>query len=138
MGCALGLHAGFIQALAIIRLYLAKWYEPQRSGAQIVEGNKVNLFLWLGDAVQDAPDALLISHGLKTENLGICIEISRSSLPVLAAVLRTIAAEPCPPADQILNRQAIGNQEKWDWVLPDRLFYASFASSRLDLAGAHA
>jgi hypothetical protein len=34
MGCALGLHAGFIQALAIIRLYLAKWYEPQRSGAQ--------------------------------------------------------------------------------------------------------
>jgi len=34
MGCALGLHAGFIQALAIIRLYLAKWYEPPRSGAQ--------------------------------------------------------------------------------------------------------
>jgi hypothetical protein len=37
-----------------------------------------------------------------------------------------------------LNRQAIGNPEKWDWVLPDRLFHASYASSRLDLAGAHA
>ena len=104
----------------------------------VVEGSDINLFLWHGDAVQDALVALLISHGLKAENHGICIEIGRSSLPMLSAVLRTIAAEPCPQADQILNRQAIGNPEKWDWVLPDRLFYASFASSRLDLAAAHA
>jgi ATP-dependent helicase Lhr and Lhr-like helicase len=104
----------------------------------VVEGSHINLFLWHGDAVQDALVALLISHGLKAENHGICIEIGRSSLPMLFAVLRAIAAEPCPQVDQILNRQAIGNPEKWDWVLPDRLFYASFASSRLDLAAAHA
>lgn len=104
---------------------------------QIAEGNSVNLFLWRGDAVQDGLVALLISHGLKAENHGICIEIGRSSLPMLSAVLQAIAAAPCPQADRILNRQAIGNPEKWDWVLPDRLFYASYASSRLDLAGAH-
>jgi ATP-dependent Lhr-like helicase len=33
MGCAAGLHADFVQALAIIRLYLANWYEPPRSAA---------------------------------------------------------------------------------------------------------
>jgi len=38
----------------------------------------------------------------------------------------------------MLSRKAIGDPEKWDWALPDRLFYASYASSRMDLMGAHA
>ncbi|MBP9174095.1 MAG: DEAD/DEAH box helicase, partial [Rhizobiales bacterium] len=33
LGCAAGLHADLIQAVAIIRLYLDKWYEPPRAGA---------------------------------------------------------------------------------------------------------
>jgi ATP-dependent Lhr-like helicase len=105
---------------------------------QVVEGSHINLFLWRGDAVQDGLVALLRAHGLTAENYGICVEVGRSNLPRLTAVLKEIAAEPCPLPEKVLNRQAIGNPEKWDWVLPDRLFYASFASSRLDLAGAHA
>lgn len=105
---------------------------------QVVEGNSVNLFLWRGDAIQDGLVALLRSRGLAAENHGICVEVGRSSVPRLTAVLQEIAAAPCPPPDQVLNRQAIGNPEKWDWVLPDHLFHASYASSRLDLVGAHA
>lgn len=33
MACAAGLHADLVQALAIIRLYLARWYEPPRAAA---------------------------------------------------------------------------------------------------------
>ena len=105
---------------------------------QIAEGNSVNLFLWRGDAVQDGLVALLRSRGLAAEIHGICVEVGRSSVQRLTAELQEIAAAPCPAPDQVLNRQAIGNPEKWDWVLPDRLFHASYASSRLDLAGAHA
>ncbi len=108
-----------------------------RHCAQVIEGNSVNLFLWRGDAVQDALVALLESRGLKAENHGICVEIGRVGMPQLSAVIQDIAATPCPAPDQVLSRKAIGNPEKWDWVLPDRLFYASYASSRLDLAGAH-
>ena len=100
------------------------------------EGSSVNLFLWRGDALQDGLVALLRARGLEAENYGICVEVRSSSVPRLTAVLQEIAAAPCPTPDQVLNRQAIGNPEKWDWVLPDRLFHASYASSRLDLVGA--
>lgn len=105
---------------------------------QVAEGNGVNLFLWRGDAMQDGLVALLRAHGLAAENHGICVLVGRASLARLAAVLQEITAAPCPSPDQVLNREAIGNPEKWDWVLPDRLFHASYASSRLDLAAAHA
>jgi ATP-dependent Lhr-like helicase len=105
--------------------------------AQVIEGNSVNLFPWRGDAVQDGLAALLMSRGLAAENYGIYLEVRKATLPHITDVLREIAAAPCPTPDQVLNRQAIGNPEKWDWVLPDRLFHASYASSRLDLAGAH-
>lgn len=105
---------------------------------QVAEGNGVNLFLWRGDAMQDGLAALLRAHGLAAENHGICVLVSRASLARLAAALQAIAAAPCPSPDQVLNREAIGHPEKWDWVLPDRLFHASYASSRLDLAAAHA
>ena len=103
----------------------------------VAEGSSVNVFLWRGDALQDGLVALLRSRGLAAENQGICVEVSRCSVPRLTAALQEIAAAPCPSPDRVLNRQAIGNPEKWDWVLPDRLFHASYASSRLDLAGAH-
>jgi ATP-dependent Lhr-like helicase len=105
---------------------------------QVEEGRNVSLYLWHGDAVQDGLVALLSRHGLNAENHGICIDVSCTNQARLTAVLQAIAAAPCPPADQLLNRQNIGNPEKWDWALPDRLFYASYASSRLDLVGAHA
>jgi len=79
-----------------------------------------------------------LCRGLKAENQGICIEVNRSDIPRLTALLQELAASPCPTPEQLLSRQAIGNPEKWDWMLPDRLFYDSFASTRLYLAGSHA
>ena len=104
----------------------------------MTEGKSVHLFFWRGDAVQNGLVTLLQYHGLEAENWGICVVVKKTNPPQLTAVLQAIAASPCPTPDQVLNRKAIGNPEKWDWVLPDRLFYASFASRQLDLAGAHA
>jgi len=79
---------------------------------QVAEGNGVNLFPWRGDAVQDGLVALLRARGLAAENHGICVEVGRVSVPRLTAVLQEIAAAPCPPPEQVLNREAIGNPEK--------------------------
>lgn len=103
----------------------------------VEEGKTVNLFAWRGDRTQDALAALLRSHGLAAENRGVCIQVRNTSDATLKETLTKIAASPCPEPAQILDRQALGNPEKWDWVLPDRLFYASFAARRLDLAAAH-
>ncbi|MBT9591858.1 MAG: hypothetical protein IV089_13325 [Thiobacillus sp.] len=105
---------------------------------QVANGKCVYLFLWRGDAVQNGLVTLLQHHGLEAENWGICVVVKKTNPLQLTAVLQAIAASPCPRPDQVLNRKTIGNPEKWDWALPDRLLYASFASSRLDLAGAHA
>jgi ATP-dependent Lhr-like helicase len=105
---------------------------------QVTEGKSVYLFLWRGDAIQNGLVTLLQHHGLEAENWGICVVVKKINPPQLTAVLQAIAASPCPRPDQVFNRKAIGNPEKWDWALPDRLFYASFASVRLDLVGAHA
>jgi ATP-dependent Lhr-like helicase len=105
---------------------------------QVADRKSIYLFLWRGDAIQNGLVTLFQHHGLKAENWGICVAVKKTDSAQLTAVLQAIATSPCPRPDQVLNRKAIGNPEKWDWALPDRLFYASFASSRLDLAGAHA
>ena len=104
----------------------------------VSEGTTVNLFLWRGDRVNNALVALLDSRGLHAENLGICVQITHSSESQVTQTLAEIAAAPCPRPADILSRKSLGDPEKWDWVLPDALFYASFASSRFSLSEAHA
>jgi ATP-dependent Lhr-like helicase len=105
---------------------------------RVSEGTTIYLFLWRGDRVNEALVALLRSRGLLAENLGVCLQIARSSEQQMTETLAEIAAAPCPRPADVLVRKSLGDPEKWDWVLPDALFYASFASSRLSLAEAHA
>jgi ATP-dependent Lhr-like helicase len=108
------------------------------ANALVCEGTTIHLFLWRGDRVNEALVALLRSRGLHAENLGICLQITRSSEQQVTETLAEIAAAPCPRPADVLVRKSLGDPEKWDWVLPDALFYASFASSRLSLDEAHA
>ena len=105
--------------------------------ALVCEGNTLNLFLWRGDRVNDALVALLGSRGLTAENLGVCLRIARSSEQQVIKILAEIATAPCPPPAAAIDRRSLGSPEKWDWVRPDSLFYASFASSRLSLVEGH-
>ena len=102
----------------------------------IAEGRGLYLFAWHGDATQDALVCLLQAHGLAAENMGICIQVRGTTAPKLSDALAAIVAAPLPEPVDILQRQAIGTPEKWDWALPDRLFFDSFASRRLNLAAA--
>ena len=104
----------------------------------VVDGNAVHVFTWRGDATQDALVALLRGQGLAAENEGVCLRVNRVGVAELRAGLAVIAAAPCPAPVELLSRSIVGNPEKWDWLLPDRLFFASYASSRLDLGAAHA
>jgi ATP-dependent helicase Lhr and Lhr-like helicase len=103
----------------------------------VAEGDAVHLFTWRGDATQDALAAILRDQGLSAANHGVSVLVEKTSITDLRAVLAGIAKAPCPTPAAILNRRVTGNPEKWDWVLPDRLMFDSFASSRLDLVAAH-
>jgi len=103
----------------------------------VQEGTNVYLFLWQGDLLQEALVALLQHQGEQASNEGIGIVIKQTSLAQVNAALASIASQPCPRADEILNRKQLGNAEKWDWVLPDDLFLASYASRALALDEAH-
>jgi ATP-dependent Lhr-like helicase len=103
----------------------------------VVEGHTVYLFLWEGDQVQEALEVLLKSYGLDAKNIGICIEISHTTRELVERRLSEISAQPCPAADAIIQRRDVRDSEKWDWVLPDNLFLASYASRALALETAH-
>ncbi|WP_186408974.1 hypothetical protein [Candidatus Accumulibacter aalborgensis] len=102
----------------------------------IAEGRTVYLFAWRGDATQDALACLLRARGLPAENMGICLRIGSTTEAEVGDTLAAIATAPLPDPADILQRQEIGTPEKWDWALPDRLFFDSFASRRLNLAAA--
>ena len=104
----------------------------------LVEGQTVYLFTWEGDQVQGALAVLLRSQGLEARNAGICVRISNTTLKLVATSLLKISAQPCPSPDRIIQRKNVKNHEKWDWVLPDELFAASYASRALALEEAHA
>lgn len=104
----------------------------------VVEGHTVYLFLWESDPVQEAIATLLISQGLEAKNSGVAIEISHTTLNLVATSLLKISAQPCPSPDKIIQRSQVKNYEKWDWVLPDDLFFGSYASRALALEDAHA
>lgn len=102
------------------------------------EGNKVYIYLWEGDDLQSSLAALLSHQGLEAINQGICITVKQSTPEMVNQAVREIASKPCPKAADIFRRKDIPNSEKWDWVLPDDLFFAAYASRALALEEAHA
>jgi ATP-dependent Lhr-like helicase len=104
----------------------------------VVEGHTVYLFVWEGDQLQAGLATLLRSYGLDAKNDGICIEISHTTRALVKQRLLEICEQPCPAANTLIQRRDVSDPEKWDWVLPDDLFVASYASRALALEEAHA
>lgn len=104
----------------------------------VVEGGTLHLFLWQGDQIQDAMVALLAHEGLSAESDGICISIKHASSITLVETMKKIASKTCPPPIEVVSRKQAPNPEKWDWILPDDLFIASYASRALAIEEAHA
>lgn len=104
----------------------------------IVEGHTVYWFHWESDQVKNALLLLLMNQGLAVENSGIAIKIKNTTENFVAECLFNIGSQPCPSPEKIIDRKQIGNLEKWDWVLPDDLLSASYASRSLALEDAYA
>lgn len=103
----------------------------------VIEGDTVYLFFWQGDQVQEALSVLLINQGLDAANQGLYIKVQSTTFAALLMALKTISDLPCPLPAQALMRNQVKTSEKWDWVLPDELFIASYASRVLALEEAH-
>jgi ATP-dependent Lhr-like helicase len=102
-------------------------------------GNSHLLFTWLGDAKNEALAMMLRKKGLSVSLVGPALEIfgTVNSADDAVKCLKEIAAMPVPSANMLLADAHNLTQEKWDWVLPERLLQNSFASLRLDIEGAY-
>lgn len=100
------------------------------------EGSGILILTWRGDLVNDALSLFLTAKGLATSNEGVALRVSTTDEIRLRHVLNELVASSQMPLDQLRLKPEHIVREKWDWVLPDSLRLASFASSHLDLLGA--
>jgi ATP-dependent Lhr-like helicase len=129
----------FLDAKAVELLDEAKLYFRTRGLGQkqwFVEGNSLLVLTWRGDWTNDALALLLTAKGLATSNEGVALRVSSVDHPKLKSVLEEIAALPQVSIEDLRLKPEHVIREKWDWVLPDSLRLASFASSVLDIKGA--
>jgi ATP-dependent helicase Lhr and Lhr-like helicase len=130
----------FLDTKASELLQEARSYFHDRGLSQkhwFVEGNSVLMLTWRGDWANDTLSLLLTAKGLATSNEGIALRVSSVDEVRLKALLHEIADLPTFSIDDLHLKPEHVIREKWDWVLPDSLRLASFASSTLDLTGAH-
>jgi ATP-dependent Lhr-like helicase len=130
----------FLDAKAVELLDEAKLYFQTRGLGQkqwFTEGNSLLVLTWRGDWTNDALALLLTAKGLATSNEGVALRVSSVDHLKLKSVLEEIAALPQISIEDLRLKPEHVIREKWDWVLPDSLRLASFASSVLDIKGAH-
>jgi ATP-dependent Lhr-like helicase len=98
-------------------------------------GADVEIVLWRGDAVNDTLLLMLLARGLRCMNDGVAVCVKGTSVEnvrdVLDAFRREGTVAPIDLASTVLNKI----REKWDFLLPEELLNASFASANLDTAG---
>lgn len=94
---------------------------------------------WQGDARNETIAMLLRMKGFSVGCYGaiLTIEQAGAELAEVSIALQAIASMPLPPLEDLLANALNLRQEKWDSALPEKLLQRSFASQKLDLAGAH-
>jgi ATP-dependent Lhr-like helicase len=99
-------------------------------------GSHVQLLLWKGDRIQDTLLLILQARGFMGLNEGICISLTNTTVgEVVVGVGEILLAGPVDVMELAATVQTKIRQ-KWDYLLPDDLLNASFASENLDVSGA--
>lgn len=99
-------------------------------------GRGVYVFTWRGDCANETLALILAHRGLRAQNDGLAIEVEDSRVERVLAALHEIANDPPPDALALASTVENRWRRKWDWVLPERLLSASYASGELDVPGA--
>ena len=103
------------------------------------DGKNTLLFTWMGDAVNSTLAFMLAQRGLECTNEGVALSISTVvEESRLLAQLSSIEEEPIPSSGDLGIAPEMAAIEKWDWALSKQTCVESYASARLDLAGARA
>lgn len=99
-------------------------------------GDRVQLFLWKGDRIQDTLMLLLNAHGFSGVNEGLCVSLGHTTVADVKRGLIDISV--ARQVDGVVLAASVQNKarQKWDSLLPPQLLNASFASDGLDVDGA--
>ncbi len=101
------------------------------------DGKNTLLFTWMGDAVNSTLAFMLAQRGLECTNEGVALAISTEvDESRLLTELSAIAEQTVPSASELGIAPEMAAIEKWDWALSKATCIESYASARLDLAGA--
>jgi ATP-dependent Lhr-like helicase len=98
-------------------------------------GNQTELFLWKGDRIQYTLLLMLESKGFKCTNEGLYISLTNTTIGDVVTSLEEILHSQPPDTMKLAARVKRIAHHKWDPLLPDDLYYASFASENLDVSG---
>ena len=101
------------------------------------DGKNTLVFTWMGDAVNSTLAFMLAQRGLECTNEGVVLAISTEvDESRLLRELSAIAEQTVPSASELGIAPEMAAIEKWDWALSKATCIESYASARLDLAGA--
>jgi len=105
---------------------------------RLVGGDKVTLFLWLGDDVQTTLAMLLKYKGINAQSEGLCVRVEDADEFALNAAIRALAEHPdVTPEELLKDAEGLGLQ-KYDVLLPSPLKEKNYASLNLALPEAYA
>ncbi len=99
-------------------------------------GSDVELYPWRGDKVHNTLSLLLKSRDLQATNEGIVLRVARTDKATVFGALQGLSAHECPTATSLAECVPNKIREKWDFVLPEPLLAASYASKALDVPAA--
>lgn len=100
-------------------------------------GRDTHLLLWKGDWVLDTIQLMLNSVGCSSSVEGISVVAVGVSIEDVLHAIKRLLSEPRRSASILASSVENMSREKWDWLLPNDLLCANYASLQLDIDRAY-
>lgn len=104
-----------------------------RQNSLLQYGNDVYIFTWHGDKVVNTIAALLIMNGYEAGVYAGVIEVSKTSLSDIAALLRSISMRELPTAAELADSVLEKRVDKFDEFLPEKIVSLGYGAKAFDV-----
>lgn len=106
-----------------------------RQNSLLQHGNDVYIFTWHGDKVVNTIAALLIMNGYEAGVYAGVIEVSKTSLTVVAALLSSLSIRELPNAVELAGGVLEKRVDKFDEFLPEEVISLGYGAKAFDIVG---